>query len=356
MPTVNKDGFSLFQMNDGRWRATAQIKDQFGKSRSQTIQRKTKDAAKLAMKSFLRSYVPHAAIPKTTVSEAIAIFLKKFECQIEAGARSANTLRDYKNYERHIKDTIGHISAAALSPREVEACMDELGGEKAKANCRAFVRTVYNKVCIKDGLCVVNPAALADAPHYRPEGIEVLSAEYFAAILEAETDPRRKGFWIFLAETGDRPSEARRLTSLELVEKQDGWWQQLRQSKSEAGKRPIPVSKACIEYLKLDEMYVFSNPVTGKPFHEKTWRDYWYEVQEKVQASIQEKIDKGEDLHAEVPPTVTLYALRHFFGSNMARKVRDDILKRLMRHSDIRVTKQYYVDVDDAELRHAVDG
>lgn len=41
--------------------------------------------------------------------------------------------------------------------------------------------------------------------------------------------------------------------------------------------------------------------------------------------------------------------------TDMARKHRDHVLKRLMRHTDVRTTKQYHVDEDD-ELRKAFDG
>ena len=336
---VNRDGFSTFQLSDGRWRASARISDEFGRKRSHSIERKTKDGARKAMKSYLAAYIPHQATPKDTVSAIMRIYLSEFEKKVNAGTKAPSTLRNYKLYQAHVDSKIGHVRAALLTARQVEACMGEQEGGKAKANMRAFLRTVYNRVAIKDGLCVTNPAALASPAEYRPKPKEILTFENFALILAAEPNRLHKAFWLLLSETGDRPVEARRLQSIELTEREDGWWQQLLKSKTEEGKRPIPLSKVCVENLDLAQMYVFANPKTGKPYDETYWRNHWVKAQER----------------AGVSPVVTLYALRHFFGTKMARKVRDDILKRLMRHTDIRVTKQYYVSVLDSELRAAVE-
>lgn len=325
----------MFPLQNGSWRATAQIKDQFDRPRPKSIQRPTEAEARRAMKAFLKSYIPHAPVPKASVSSICAIYIK----QCEGKERATKTLKRYKYEKEHIDSTIGHKLAATLTAADVEFCLAEKTGQAAKVSCRAFLRAVYNRVAIKNGLCVVNPAALADTPEYRPAIDAVLTFPNFQKIVAAEEDPLRLAFWLFLSETGARPGEARRLQWIELHKKEDGWWQQLLQSKTPEGKRPVPISSLCMEYIKVtDGLYVFPNPLTGKPYNERTWREYWETVQVK----------------AEVPH-VRLYALRHFFGSTKARSVRDDILKRLMRHRDIRTTKTYYVHVDDAELRSAVD-
>lgn len=57
---------------------------------------------------------------------------------------------------------------------------------------------------------------------------------------------------------------------------------------------------------------------------------------------------------AEIPFT-NLYQLRKLFGTLKARKVTDSVLKRLMRHTDARTTKQYYVTAIEQDLRDAVE-
>lgn len=84
-------------------------------------------------------------------------------------------------------------------------------------------------------------------------------------------------------------------------------------------------------------VYVFS-AANGSPLNESNLRRDW------VQA-----LD-----HAELPFT-NLYQLRKLFGTLKARKVNDSVLRRLMRHTDARTTKQFYVTALEEDLRRAVE-
>lgn len=344
------DEFSVFQLSDGRWRAVAQVRDEYGKSRPISKEAKTKDLAQKKMRGFLKRYIPHSPKPGATLNDCCRIYLKRMDDLVSKGARSRKTVTTYRHdFENHIEKTIGHLRIGELKARHVEKCLSEIegrregqSGDKAKVNVRAFLRAVINKVAIKDGLVTVNAAELSDHPGYERGEREALTFDNFARVLATETDPIMKGYWILLAETGLRPVEARRLQWTEIYEKEDGSWVRLRASKTKEGKRPRPLSKACIDALPPDNgsLYVFASPKTGKPFNERTLLDRWTNIQTK----------------AECDRVTEPYALRHFYGSQMARTVRDDILKRLMGHTDIRTTKTYYVHVDDKELRAAVDG
>ena len=107
-------------------------------------------------------------------------------------------------------------------------------------------------------------------------------------------------------------------------------------SKTHEGKKPIPMTdtaQAAIKKVASHAVYVFANPKTGEPYREWFWRSRYKKAG---------------------PAGTSLYAIRHTFGSQMAKRVRDDVLKRLMRHTDVRTTKRYYVDVEREELRAAV--
>jgi len=53
---------------------------------------------------------------------------------------------------------------------------------------------------------------------------------------------------------------------------------------------------------------------------------------------------------------VRLYELRHLFGTTLAEiKTADDVTMRLMGHSSIVVTRQYYQHAKGARLRAAID-
>jgi integrase len=127
----------------------------------------------------------------------------------------------------------------------------------------------------------------------------------------------------------------------EVERREDGLWLRKLDSKSPYGKKPIPLSKAVEEALgaiPAESLFYFPSPRTGKPYDRTTISNYWKDVQ----------------IEADVPIT-TLYQLRHFFGTVQAKKHKDDILRRLMRHTDVRTTKQYYVDPFDEDLRAAVE-
>lgn len=52
-------------------------------------------------------------------------------------------------------------------------------------------------------------------------------------------------------------------------------------------------------------------------------------------------------------PATNVYKLRALYATIKARTVNDVTLKPLMRHTDIRTTKQYYASALDADLREA---
>jgi integrase len=60
-------------------------------------------------------------------------------------------------------------------------------------------------------------------------------------------------------------------------------------------------------------------------------------------------------LSAAGVPETNIYQLRKLFGSMHAKSVNDVTLKRLMRHTDIRTTKMFYVEAFDEDLRAAVE-
>jgi integrase len=160
-------------------------------------------------------------------------------------------------------------------------------------------------------------------------------------LLAAEDRPMYRVLWLMLATTGLRPDEVRGLIWSDITESEDGWWIRLRQSKTEEGKLPVPVASAVMKELKKVPkrgVYVFSTE-TGGPLNESNLRRDW--VQALAKADL---------------PYTNLYQLRKLFGTLKARTVTDSVLKRLMRHTDARTTKQFYVTALEEDLRRAVEG
>lgn len=329
-----------FQLKNGKWREVAQVKDQYGKSRPLMKEGKTAKEAEDKLRKALAAYIPSIPTPKTTVDEGCAIYLER--CKTKG--RKAKTIEDYRKYKDGVvKRTIGHKKAALVTAHDIDAMLEEIKGKVARQRCREFLRAVWNKVFLKGGICVTNAPALSDAPEHSPSRKAKLTPANFKRILTKESDPIRKALWLVFADSGYRPFEIRTLKWSELRRQDDGIWIVKEDAKTDEGKKPRPLTKAAAEALfslpSTSPVYVFPSNRTGVPWNERTIRDWWTQAQEAVTGI----------------PITDLYELRHFFGSRMARVVKDDVLKRLMGHKDVRTSKQYYVEPFEEDLRAAVE-
>ena len=259
-----------------------------------------------------------------------------------------NTVRGYRGFKSsHIENPeygIARIKAVDLRSRHVEAMMDAMDtGRQTKLLVRSFLRYCINKVAIKAGIVDRNEAALADPPaKKRGEGSQnpMLTPDMLALILKHEINPVRRCLYLMVVTTGLRLGEARHLTWHNFSKQSDGVWVELDESKTEEGLKPVPVPSdtwAEIEALGKSSVLVFPSK-SGTPFGESNLRTGW----------------KATLKRAGLPYT-NPYKLRHLFGSMKARYVSDDVLARLMRHTDVRTSKQYYVEPFPEDLRDAVE-
>lgn len=333
--------FSVFQIKGGRYRAVAQLKDEAGRPlKPKQLERQTESEVRAEMKKWLSARTRLVPSVKMTVEALCDAYIAR--C-VQKG-RAEGTVEDYRSLQRnYITGTIGHIQVSTLMPAHVEMMMDSAPAKSA-INARAFLRAAINKVARKADPNLPNVASLAEPPSYHPGQDVQLTPENFAKVLQAEKDPMRKAMWLLLSDTGLRPhDEAGRLTWFEIHKKEDGWWIQMDKSKTQEGKKPVPISettKAALDGLPRKSAYIFpsSRGKKDKPFGETAWRDWWAAVQET----------------AGVPVT-NIYQLRHFFGTVQARSVKKHVLARLMRHTDPRTTEKYYVDPFPSELRATKD-
>lgn len=342
--------FSCFQLKSGKhagkWKAVAQLQDTAGnKLNPKAIIRPEEAVARKAMDEWLKKRA--RLLPSLTMT--VSALGDAYLARCEQRGRTEETLKSYRKAQGHLKDTIGHIQIGKLTPAQIEAVLEGLP-IKTAVNTRAFLRAAINKVARKSEPSLPNVASLAEPPEYHPRSQIQLTPENFAKVLEKETDCTKKAMWLLLSDTGLRPhDEAGCLTWFEIHIREDGWWIQLNESKTDEGRKPIPISEATKEALQAlpkTSRYVFPSPFRKKGsrakvdrhYDQSTWSDWWSEAQSK----------------AGVPIT-TIYQLRHFFGTVQAGKVKRHVLARLMRHTDVRTTIKYYVDPFPDELRASKD-
>jgi integrase len=332
-------GSIFYLKKQKRWRCVLQVHDEYGRSFEKQFSSKDKKKLGRRAASWLETYKSGLPSQRMSVEHCCELYIERCEKK----KRAKSTISGYKNYlKNYVRPTIGHLELSQLRAAHVERMMDEIPGEgQAKANCRAFLRAAIKNVAMKAGVLATNPAALADAPTIKRQKRERMTLEKWIRVVQAEDRPIQRALWFFLGGTGRRPGPVRRLTWEELFKEDDGWWCQLLSDKTEEGKKPFPVPRQIMdELLKLPRTckYVFPTSA-GTPFEEGNLRGFWVEALAK----------------ANVPYT-NMYQLRKMFASDKARKVKEEVLKRLMGHTDIRTTRQSYVEAFDEDLRAAVDG
>lgn len=330
---------SIFKCKGG-FRGKVQYRDANGRPRSKWLRGSTRKEVRERVNHFLETRVLEVANPDMSVAQLCAMAVRRAE---EKGC-ATNTVRGYRNFtDTHIVPAIGRLKVADLRASHIERLMDGMDtSRQTKLLVRAFLRMALNKVAIKAGVVSRNEAGLADPPaRSRNERSRMaLTPESLQLVLDAEQNPVRRCLYLTIATTGLRITEARHLTWVELKERPDGMWIHLTRSKTDEGLKPIPLPESTwreIQALGITSVVVFPSNA-GTPINETNLRRSWMLALKR----------------AGLPQT-NIYQLRKLFGSVHARKVSDAVLKRLMRHTDVRTTKQYYVDAFDADLRDAVE-
>lgn len=320
---------TVFELSDGRWRAKEGAHQKEGKTRK---------IAKDRLLAYLANVDRLKPQPTMTVSALVDAFIARGK----AKGRAKNTLRDYEYHAEPIREAIGHLQVSALTGTMIKEKVLEGLPTKAQVNRRAFLRAAINKIIKPDFKDFANPAEFAEPESYKAVGARPLYGSETAKLLEAEEDPMHLAMWLLLLDSGLRPDEAYGLQWSEIRREEDGWWLKLAESKTDEGLKPIPLSDTTVDALRKatsHPTWVFpSSRKKDQPLGQTYWCGKFKALVEKA----------GID-----PERVTPYSLRHTFASTHARKTKDEVLKRLMRHKDIRTTKQYYVEVELAELRRA---
>lgn len=329
----------IYKHKTDGWRGKALFQDKNGRSKYKWFRGTTQAEVKKKIKEFESSRNLETPDADMTVNQLCQLAIDR---AVERGCRP-NTVRGYKTMlSVHIAPKIGRLKAADLKAWHVESLMEEMQTSwQTKIHLRAFLRSAINKVGIKSGVLNRNEASLADLPK-RPLTTKrpTLTVESLHKILDAEKSLTRRALYHTIASTGLRMAEAMNLTWAEIQKKDDGYWIVLKESKTQAGLDPIPVPSFIMEeidQLSKHSIFVFPSEA-GVPYAQPNLRKAWIKALDR----------------AGVPQT-NIYQLRKLYGSLMAQSVNDVVLKRLMRHTDVRTTKQFYVNAFDSDLRAAVE-
>ena len=332
---------------DGTWRIVVVLTDENGGKHRKYIEAATQRECQRRAKELLARHEDR----RPSANMRLADFLEKALEQRFEPRCSPKTVVLYRAILKNwIAPTIGNVALDQLKPRHVETAMaaaaDE--GHPRTANIvRQFIRTSLNWA-MKQDLVDRNAASLADPIQCRPRLQPMLLQGDLARILAAEPNRVRRALWTTLAETGLRPTEALTLTWDHLVCVEGEWLVHLAESKTAAGQRPVPIDKDLVRMLReirrKDTDLVFATENGTRLTYRNVSRDWHLAIERANRAS-----QPGDEIQ-----DTNLYQLRKLFGREMARVAPDHVLKRLMRHTHISTTKQFYVDAEMQEMREAI--
>lgn len=311
-------------LSDGRWRVVVcRLVD--GREIRKSFTAKTQREAQAKARKWL---------PAHTDDPTFAEFLDRW-----LGARKDQlapaTYRSYALAAKLMKEQIGGIRVSKLLPRHFETAYVGIAGTRLPKQVRTIMGTAL-EWARKNRFIEWNPAILSDVPKTKPSAEKpMVTAAALLKIIEATPDASHRALWRFLALTGLRPhKEALPARRDDFYADDSGWWFRVRESKSESGKRDIPIAH---------DLYNEILSIAGE-------REVWPGLTPRKLNTLWHEALKA----AGVPPT-NLYQLRHYFGTRTAQQTEDEVLAVLMGHADKRLAKQYYVRVEKERLRKATE-
>jgi len=205
----NNEG-SIYQMQDGRWRAAVTAgRNVYGKPQRKVFTAATRHEVKDQLTDALKDL--RLGIPIVTEKQTIAQFLTRWLEQSAKPKVRPKTLRTYSDFvKNHISPAIGEIALGKLSPQKVREFLN------AKLEAGLSPRTVKHllvtlrsalAVAVKDGQIPRNVAGLVDPPRARRPDVQAFSPEQARAFLDAVQGSRFEAAFTAAVAVGLRQGE-----------------------------------------------------------------------------------------------------------------------------------------------------
>lgn len=180
-----------------------------------------------------------------------------------------------------------------------------------------------------------------------------LTDEELKAVIEVAQN-HRHGLWILtMLYTGMRPNETARLRKCDI---KDGVMH-IRGTKTKKSDRYIPLPKPLegkFDNFKANDL-IFGK-LNGKPTDNHLREKWWRGFKRDLDIYLGAKTYRNKIVESVLSPTLTLYCLRHTFGTNgQANGIPIDVLADLMGHEKIETTRKYYIHDNMESKNRAMD-
>lgn len=311
---------------------------------------------------------------------------------------SPNSYRRYEWVTRmYIKPSIGTKRMVDVKEADLRRILNaQKGMSYGHANAiRSVIKPLFNQAYVAR-IITFNPAASLELPAVEKGKRRSLTEEETAVFMAVAETHQHGPLFRFMLATGLRPNEvcALKVRHLDLkngtvrVEQAvEAGTHIITTPKTEAGIRHTVINDESLvtwlaQYIKVksEDDFVFSQVrhpgkmMTDQCIH-NYWRSFAYAMDLAMGAeTVHEHIPDPKDLKYngaplypdpndptkprnghKLSPDVSLYCLRHSFGTNMQRKgVPVEVTKYLMGHEDISTTSNIYIDSGEPEALRAV--
>lgn len=140
------------KLPSGNWRCKAYYTDEYGRRKSESFTRETKNAAELAARAFTEERKHNARPENRTLGELADLY-------IETQELSPSTIRGYRSIRNNAFQSLTNVSIGRITKDMYQAAINEYKKGRSPKTVRS-AHVFYNKVLNRYGITVGNDASL----------------------------------------------------------------------------------------------------------------------------------------------------------------------------------------------------
>jgi integrase len=352
----DKGDGTLRKRSDGTWEGRVELEPgPNGQRRRKSVYGKTKVEVQQKIKALLADQEQgvNLAAPRQTVAQFLAYWLEEI-------VKPHRKLSTHANYEQkcrlYIVPHVGHVQLSKLTPGHVQRMVNALSDSdlapRSVSHALAVLRQALN-VAMRQGYVARNVAQLVEPPSVPRFQGQALTPDQAHTLLEQVEGHRLAALYHLALSLGLRRGEllALRWSDIDWSEKT----LRVVESKSEAGRRTIPLGDALVERLR--EHWRWQQE--ERRIQGMRWREHGLVFPSNVGTPIVPRnlLRHFKDaLSAAGLPDVRLHDLRHTCATLLAAQGTPPALAmRILGHSQIAVTMEVYTHAQLDDMRAALD-
>ena len=283
------------------------------------------------------------------------------------GTKSLKMYRE--KYDLYIGPKIGKMKLKDVREVHLQRILNEEAGRSFSllSKIRMVMKGMFSKAH-STHLILWDPSVDLTLPEYTKGTHRAITEQERAHILAVAKD-HWAGLWVLMIlYTGIRPGETVPLqwkdidfvkNEIHIYKAIESGTMVIKDPKTDAGFRDIPISKSLLPFLKaaekepLDLVFPTSG---GKMRDSKALRRLWTSFKRDLDIHMGAELYRNQIIKSVVAEDLTPYCLRHTFCTDLQRAgVPLNVAKELMGHSDITVTANIYSHNDQRTLHEGIN-